>query len=480
VAVSTADQDTRILVGGEWWSGEARTRIVNPYSGELVAEVAKAGSREIDRALSAAVDAFGVTARLPAHERARILRDVSASIAVDREGFARTLVAETGKSLRDARVEVDRAITTFAIASEEAVRIVGEVVNMDRVPAGEGRFAVDGRFPMGVILGITPFNFPLNLVAHKVAPAIAAGNTIVLKPASLTPLSALRIAKLAEDAGLPRGALSVIPTDATLLEPFVDDPRVAMVTFTGSAQVGWRLKRLAWRKRVTLELGGNAGVIVHDDADLAHAAARVAAGAFGFAGQSCISVQRLYVHDDAFEAFLDELVPRVRALRRGDPADEATDLVPMISVAAAERSERWIREAVAEGARALLGGGRDGAFLEPTILLDAQPSMRVCREEVFAPVVVCFRYGDFGEAVAAIDDSEYGLQAGVFTRDVGRVWQAWRGIRVGAVLVNEIPTFRADHMPYGGVKASGWGREGVRYAIEEMTQSRLLVLTLST
>jgi glyceraldehyde-3-phosphate dehydrogenase (NADP+) len=415
---------------------------------------------------------------MPAHERSRILRAVSDAIAADREGFATTLVGETGKSIRDAHVETDRAISTFALAAEEAGRVEHEVVNMDRVAPGAGRYAINGRFPIGVVLAITPFNFPLNLVAHKVAPAIAAGNTVVLKPASATPLSALRLARLIEAAGWPAGGLSVIPTDSAEIERYVDDERIAKLTFTGSAEVGWHLKRLAWRKKVTLELGGNAGTIVHEDADIAHAASRITAGAFGFAGQSCISVQRVYVHRPVYDAFLSQLSDRVRGLRRGAPGDEATDVVPMISVAAAERAERLVREAVEDGARVLVGGGRDGAFFEPTVIVDGSPAMDVCRTEVFAPLVTVFAYDDFSEAVAAVDDSDYGLQAGVFTRDVGRIWEAWRGLHVGGVLVNEIPTFRADHMPYGGVKASGWGREGLRYAIEDMTEQRLMVLTL--
>ena len=467
-----------ILVGGEWWTGTDVIRVIDPYSGDTVATVAKAGRDEIERALDAAVSAFAATSMLPAHERSRILRAVSDGIAADREGFATTLVSETGKSIRDARVEADRAISTFALAAEEAGRVEHEVVNMDRVPPGVGRYAINGRFPIGVVLGITPFNFPLNLVAHKVAPAMAAGNTIVIKPASATPLSALRLARLIEAAGWPAGGLSVIPSDSTEIERYIDDERVAKLTFTGSAEVGWHLKRLAWRKKVTLELGGNAGTIVHEDADVAHAASRITAGAFGFAGQSCISVQRVYVHRPVFDDFIRELTDRVRALRRGAPSDETTDVVPMISVGAAERTERLVREAVEGGARVLTGGGRDGAFFEPTVIVDASPGMDVCRTEAFAPLVTVFAYDDFRDAVAAVDDSDFGLQAGVFTRDIGRIWEAWRGLHVGGVLVNEIPTFRADQMPYGGVKGSGWGREGVRYAIEDMTEPRLMVITL--
>jgi glyceraldehyde-3-phosphate dehydrogenase (NADP+) len=470
--------DEPILVGGEWWSGSEGLDVSSPSSGERVATVARAGTDEVERAIARARDAFGVTSELPAHERSRVLRTVSDGIAADRDEFARTLVAETGKPIRDARVEVDRAIATFAIASEEARRIPTEVVNMDWSTAGEGRFAVNGRFPIGVVLGISPFNFPLNLVAHKVAPAIAAGNTIVVKPASKTPLSALRIARLVDAAGWPAGGLSVVPTSAEVFEHFVDDPRVAKLTFTGSMDVGWHLKQLAWRKKVTLELGGNAGVIVHEDADLEHALTRITAGAFGFAGQSCISVQRLFVHRPIRDRFVDELVNRVGALRMGDPYDETTDIGPMIDGGAAERVEQWVREAVDAGATVLTGGKRNGAFFEPTVITDARPDLKVCAREVFAPVVVVSAYDDFESAVREVDASVYGLQAGVFTRDIRRIWHAWKHIEVGGVMVNEIPTFRADHMPYGGVKESGWGREGIRYAIEEMTEPRLLMMTL--
>jgi glyceraldehyde-3-phosphate dehydrogenase (NADP+) len=478
VSVTDLEVADPILVGTRWWTGDEVIRVTSPYSGEHVATVAKAGREQIEEALDAAVATFQTTSTMPTHERARILRAISDAVAADREGFATTLVSETGKSIRDARVEADRCITTFAVAAEEASQVEHEVVNMDRVPPGVGRFAINGRFPIGVVLGITPFNFPLNLVAHKVAPAIAAGNTVVLKPATATPLSALRLARVIEAAGWPAGGFSVIPTDSSEIERYIDDDRVAKLTFTGSAEVGWHLKRLAWRKKVTLELGGNAGTIVHEDADIAHAAGRIAAGAFGFAGQSCISVQRVFVHRPVYDAFLDELVERVRGLRRGDPSDEATDVVPMITVAAAEKAERLVREALESGARVLVGGGRDGAFFEPTVLVDAAPTLDVCRTEAFAPLVAVSPYDDFAEAVKAVDDSDFGLQAGVFTRDVGRIWAAWRGLHVGGVLVNEIPTFRADPMPYGGVKGSGWGREGLRYAIEDMTEPRLMVLTL--
>jgi glyceraldehyde-3-phosphate dehydrogenase (NADP+) len=349
---------------------------------------------------------------------------------------------------------------------------------MDWTPAGEGRFAINRRFPIGLVLGISPFNFPLNLVAHKMAPAMAAGNTIVVKPASQTPTSALQLARFIHEAGWPAEALSVVPASSADFEPMLTDPRVRKITFTGSMDVGWHIKQLAWRKKVTLELGGNAGVIVHEDADLDHAVARIVAGGFGFSGQSCISVQRVYVQRTIWDRFLGLLIPKVEGLRTGDPLDETTDIGPMIDGAAADRFEAWLDEAIAGGARALVRSRREGNTLSPSVLVDVERDMKVCSREVFAPIVNLFPYDDFGDAVRAVDDSIYGLQAGVFTRDVRRIWQAFEGIEVGGLMVNEVPSWRIDHMPYGGVKESGWGREGLRYAIEEMTEPRLVVVGL--
>jgi glyceraldehyde-3-phosphate dehydrogenase (NADP+) len=371
---------------------------------------------------------------------------------------------------------VDRAIMTFAIASEETKRIESEVVPMDWAAHGENRFAINSRFPIGVIAAITPFNFPLNLTAHKVAPAIAVGNTVVVKPASQTPLSALKLAKLVVDSGWPADAISVVPSDAKTFESFVTDPRVKKITFTGSPVVGWHLKQIGWRKKVTLELGGNAGVILHEDADIDYALGRIVTGGFGYSGQSCISVQRLFIHRPIFDRVRDELVARVSRLVSGDPSSDTTDVGPMISEDAAERVESWIGEAVAGGAKMLTGGKRKGAFVEPTIVVDATPEMKICAEEVFAPLIGLFPYDDFGDAIKDVDNSEFGLQAGVFTRDINRIWQAYRGIEVGGLIVNDIPTYRIDQMPYGGAKDSGWGREGIKYAIEEMTEPRLMVI----
>jgi len=478
VVAQDVRRSAEIPVAGTWRTTGASLQVRSPYDGSLVADVARAGAAEVEAALAAAHASFAVTRRIPAHERSRILATVSRRIAEERESLARTLTLETGKTIRDARAEVDRATLTFGVAAEEAKRVGAEVVPMDWGPAGEGRVAINRRFPIGVVVGISPFNFPLNLVAHKMAPAVASGNPIVLKPASQTPTPALQLARLVHEAGWPAEALSVVTADSATFEPAVTDPRVKKITFTGSMDVGWRIKQLAWRKKVTLELGGNAGVIVHDDADLDHAVARIVAGGFGFSGQSCISVQRVYVHRAIWDRFIALLVPKVEALRMGDPLDESTDIGPMIQPEAAERAVAWIDEAIAGGARALVRGRREGNALGPTILVDAQPDMKVCAREVFAPIINLFPYDDFEAAVAAVDDSIYGLQAGLFTRDIRRIWQAYEGIEVGGLMVNEVPSWRIDHMPYGGVKDSGWGREGLRYAIEEMTEPRLVVIGL--
>ncbi|MER3422120.1 MAG: aldehyde dehydrogenase, partial [Nitrospiraceae bacterium] len=402
----------------------------------------------------------------------------TAAIVARREEFAQMITAEAGKPITDARREVGRAIQTFTVAAEEAKRIPGEVVPLDWTPGMESYLGIARRFPIGPILGITPFNFPLNLVAHKVAPSLAAGNPIVLKPAPQTPLTALMLGEVILEAGLPAGALSMLPCENTVAEQMVMDPRFKMLSFTGSAAVGWMLKAKCGKKRVTLELGGNAGVIVEPDADLDVAAQRCVAGGYVYAGQSCISVQRIYAHQSVYDTFLEKLLARVAALKVGDPLDETTVVGPLINEATARRVEEWVEEAVAQGARVRIGGKRKGSLFEPTVLTDVTPSMKVSCQELFGPVLTVSPYIRFDEALAALNDSQYGLQAGVFTRDVEKVFRAYRELEVGAVLVNEIPTFRADHMPYGGVKDSGLGREGLRYAVEEMTELKLLVVNM--
>jgi len=396
----------------------------------------------------------------------------------DEEEFARTITTEAGKPITDARREVGRAIQTFSVASEEAKRIPGEIVPLDLTPGTDAYLGLVRRFPIGPVLGITPFNFPLNLVAHKVAPCLACGNPIVLKPAPQTPLTALLLGEVVLEAGLPAGALSVVPCDNTVAEHLVTHPGLKVLSFTGSASVGWMLKAKSGKKRVLLELGGNAGVIVEPDADLGIAAQRCVTGGFAYAGQTCIAVQRIYVHESVHDRFVAELLARVAQVKAGDPLEEATVVGPLIDEAAARRVEDWIAEAVAQGAKLLAGGKRSGPLVEATVLADVSPAMKVSCREVFGPVVTVNRYQRFEEAIQALNESDYGLQAGLFSRDVDRIFKAYRELDVGTVLANEVPTFRADHMPYGGVKDSGLGREGVRYAIEEMTEPKLLVLNL--
>src|SRR5438128_5342496 len=468
-----------IFIAGRWTETGETTAIRNPYNGEILAQVCLAGEKEIEEATQAAVAAFAVSRRLPSHARANALSSVATAITSRSEEFARCLSSESGKPIADARREVGRAINTFTIAAEEAKRIPGEVVPLDIAPGTDRHFGIARRLPIGPILGITPFNFPLNLVAHKVAPAIAVGNPIVLKPAPQTPLTALLLGEVLSQLGLPDGMFSILPCANALAERMVADDRFAMVSFTGSAAVGWKLKSKAGKKRVVLELGGNAGVIVEPDADLDRAAERCAVGGYGYCGQTCISVQRIYVQESVYQPFLERLLKHVRTLKVGDPMDESTTIGPLIDEGAAQRVESWIQEAVAGGAKLQLGGKRQGSLVDATVLTDVKSDTKVSREEAFGPLVNVTPYRKFEEAIAALNDSPYGLQAGVFTRDIQKAFRAYENVEAGAVLINEIPTFRADQMPYGGVKNSGLGREGVRYAIEEMTERKLLVLNLS-
>lgn len=461
-------------VSGEWVNTTDAVEVRSPFDESLVAVVHRAGPEEIETAIAKATTAFEVTRKLPVWKRAEILEKISAGIATQREEFAQTIALEAGKPVRTARVEVDRAVFTFKVAAEESKRMYGEVVPLDWLPGTEGREAQVRRVPLGPVAGISPFNFPLNLVAHKVAPALAAGDPIILRPASQTPVSALKLAEVIADSGWPAGGFSVVPSSTKDATPLVEDDRIRLLTFTGSPAVGWSLKTKAGRKRVTLELGGNAGVIVHKDADVAYAAERVAWGGFSFAGQSCISVQRAYVHEDVYDSFVEQFIERVKALKVGDPLEESTDVGPLIDPGAAERVDEWVKEAQNEGANVLVGGSRSGNLWQPTVLENVQPEMRVSCQEAFAPLVVLYRYEDVSQAIAAVDDSDFGLQAGLFTNDLEVVKQAFDEIEVGGLMVNDVSTFRVDHMPYGGVKYSGFGREGLRYAIEEMSELKLL------
>jgi acyl-CoA reductase-like NAD-dependent aldehyde dehydrogenase len=455
--------------------------VINPFDNSTVGRTWLAGDAEFDRAADAAVAAAPAMRALPAYERASILAFVSAGLKKRRDEIARTVAAEVGKPIRDATTEVERASMTFQVAAEEAHRVGGEVVPIDLAPHGNNRIGITRRYPIGPVAAISPFNFPLNLSAHKVAPAIAAGNPVVLKPATKTPLSALYLAELLHEAGLPAGAASVLPMARKVGDRLVTDPRFKLLTFTGSSPVGWDMKSRAGKKKVILELGGNAGVIVEESADLDFAAKRITAGGFALAGQSCISVQRVYVHERVFDDFAGRLLALVKGLKVGDPLDPATDVGPMVEEQEAARVDAWVQEAVAGGARVLTGGRRlGGALYEPTVLANVPADAKVCAAEVFAPLVGLFRYTDFQDALREVNRSTYGLQAGVFTTNLEQTLRAFDELEVGGVIVNDVPTWRVDHMPYGGVKDSGLGREGPRYTIEEMTEPKLLVINRGT
>jgi acyl-CoA reductase-like NAD-dependent aldehyde dehydrogenase len=468
------------LVAGEPSHTAETTEVRSPFDGALAAVVHRAGPAEIERAIAAAAAAFETTRRLPSWKRAEVLERVSAAIAARQENLARIVALEAGKPLKTARLEVARAAFTFKVAGEEARRVYGEIVPLDWLPGTERHEGHVRRVPLGPIAGISPFNFPLNLVAHKLAPAIAAGNPIILRPASQTPISALELGRLVLEAGWPAEAISVVPSATDAAAPLIEDDRIRLLTFTGSPAVGWSLKGRAGRKRVTLELGGNAAVIVHDDADLDFAADRIVWGGFSYAGQSCISAQRIYVAEAIYDQFVERLMPRVGNLSVGDPLDEATDVGPLIDAAAADRVDEWVREATAAGARVLCGGSREGTIWQPTVLDSVRPDLRVSCAEVFAPLIVLNRYSDVRQAIEAADNSDYGLQAGLFTNDQRVIAAAIDELDVGGLIVNDVSAFRVDHMPYGGVKLSGFGREGLRYAIEEMTEMKLVVFNGNT
>ncbi len=465
-----------ILLDGEWIQTHSTQEILNPFTQKALGSVCLAEAEHIRKTLESTQRGAVELAKTPSHYRAKALTHIARQLAERKEEFAKTICHESGKPILDARREVDRAINTFEIASEETKRIPGEILPMDRTPGGEAYSGSVTRFPIGPVLGITPFNFPLNLVAHKVAPCLAAGNSMVLKPAPQTPLTSLLLGEVFLTTDLPRGAFNIIPCSNTLAESMVVHPTFQALSFTGSAPVGWMLKGKAGYKRVLLELGGNAGVIIEPDANLSDALTRCVAGGYGYAGQTCISVQRIFIHQSRYDEFLTQFVERVEGLSVGDPEQEHTNVGPLINEQAAIRVEEWIKEAAAQGARVHTGGERQGSLIQPSVLTDVVPSMKVCCEEVFGPVVTITPYSRFDEALNFLNDSPYGLQAGVYTTNIDRMNQAYHQLEVGAVLINEIPTFRADHMPYGGIKQSGLGREGVRDTILELTEPKVLIV----
>jgi len=471
-------KEYKLLINGQWKESEQVREIKSPYDQAVVGKVHFAAKEQVEEALAAADNAFQKTRVLSSYERSLVLEKTSAGIKERREDLARSITLQSGKVIRDARAEVDRAAMTFDIASEEAKRLGGELIPLDLIPHTEKRWGLVRRFPIGVVTAITPFNFPINLVAHKVAPALAVGNTVVLRPASQVPITSLLLGEIIQETGYPHGGFNVLPSGYKEAEILLTDDVVKKVTFTGSPAVGWEIKKKAYQKKVTLELGGNAAVVVEPDADLGFAIPRIVTGSFAYSGQICISIQRIFLHEDIYDRAMTELVARAQKLKLGDPLQEDTDLGPMITLEAAKQTEEWIEEAVGMGARVVCGGKRDGAMFEPTILENVIPDLRISWLEAFAPVVVVYRYSDFANALESVNYSIYGLQAGIFTNNLKKTFAAFETLEVGGVIINDIPTFRIDHMPYGGVKQSGFGREGIRYAIEEMTELKLLALNL--
>ncbi len=468
----------RLFISGEWVETDESATVANPYDGTIVGEVSLAGEAEVDRAIGGAAKAFEITKRLPSYRRAAILESISGQIRERKEEISKTMTLESGKPIQFTRGEVDRAVMTFSFSAEEAKRIPGEVVSLDMAAASEGRWGVVRRFPAGPVASITPFNFPLNLVAHKIGPALAAGNTIVHKSPPQTPITSAILAEIIMNSGAPQGAVNIVACTNEVAEKLVSDPRLKILSFTGSPRVGWYLKSKAPKKKVILELGGNAAVVVEPDADLGVVAKRLAGGAFANAGQVCISVQRIYVHKEIYTKFRSLFAAETKKVKTGDPLEADTVVGPMISSHEADRAFKWIEEAKDSGAVLVAGGKRNGNMIEPTILENVAADANLYCEEAFAPVAILEQYSNFDEAIEKVNDTRFGLQAGVFTNDARKIFRAFDEIQVGGVIINDYPTFRVDNMPYGGVKDSGFGREGVRYAVEEMTEPKLLALNV--
>lgn len=448
-----------------------------PYSKELIAKVSMADAEDVAMAIDQAHEAFASMKTMPAHERAKILSKVSAIIEERKEELARLIATEAGKPIRTARGEIARTVVTYRFAAEEAKRLYGETIPMDAAPGGEDRIGMTWREPLGVVTAISPFNFPFNLVAHKLGPAIAAGNTVILKPAGQTPLSAYAVAEIFKEAGLPDGALQVVTgSGRELSDSLITHPKVQKITFTGSAEVGKTIKEKAGLRKVTLELGSNSGLIVEPDVPLETIIPRCVEGAFAFSGQVCISIQRIYVHESVYEAFCSQFIGAAKQLTIGDPLDDATDISAMISDAEVERIQSWVDEAVEQGAKVGLGHQTEQSIYVPTVMLDVTNEMAVSCEEVFAPVVSIVPYQTLDEAISMVNDSVYGLNVGIYSSNIMHAFQAAKQLETGGVIINDIPAFRLDHMPYGGVKESGYGREGIKYALEEMTELKFVTM----
>ena len=469
------------MIDGQWVEGGSDLEVKNKYNGDVIGVLPTARREDLDAALAAAERAEDVMADMPAYKRAEILLKTAALLRERADDLAKTIAAEAGKALKFARAEVERTASTFTIAAEEAKRLHGETIPLDAVPAGEGYFGFWTRRPVGVIAAISPFNFPLNLVAHKVAPALAAGNTVVLKPATTTPLAAVKLCQILMDAGLPAGAINlVVGSGGTVGEWLITDPRVDKITFTGSPEIGRHILAVAGIKKVTLELGNASPVVIAPDADLDFVARRCALGAFYNSGQVCISVQKIYSQKQVYEPFTEKFVKATEAMVVGDPLDERVDVGPMIDSKEVDRIESWVNEAQSSGAKILTGGKRDGTVYYPTVLTDVDADMKVMAEETFAPVASVISSDDFESALQQANDSKFGLQVGVFTNDINRAFKAIKRLNFGGVIINDTPSFRADHMPYGGNRQSGLGREGVKFAMEDMTNIQLVAIRLNS
>jgi acyl-CoA reductase-like NAD-dependent aldehyde dehydrogenase len=471
----------KLFIDGQWINAGAILEVKNKYNGQTIGALPTARHEDVDAAIAAAERAKDIMAEMPAYKRADILLRTAALIHERANDMAKTIAAEAGKALKFARAEVDRAEGIFILAAEEAKRLHGETIPLDAVPAGEGYFGYWTRRPVGVIAAISPFNFPFTLVAHKVAPALAAGNTIVLKPASTTPLTALKLCQILQEAGLPAGAINlVVGSGGTVGEWLITDPRVDKITFTGSPDVGRHILSVAGIKKVSLELGNTSPVIIAPDADLDFVANRCAVGAFYNSGQVCISVQRIYSQKQIYEPFTEKFVAASQSMIVGDPLDERVDVGPMIDSKEVDRIDGWVKEAEASGAKVLTGGRREGTVFYPTVLTDVDSQMKVVAEEVFAPVACVISCDDFEESLRQANDSQFGLQVGVFTRDIDQAFKAIKHLNFGGVIINDTPAFRADHMPYGGNRQSGLGREGVKFAMEDMTNIQMVAIRLNS
>ena len=468
-------EDYKIYVAGEFVTTSEKLKVANPYNNEVFATTYIAGKNEINRAIEEGKKQEKTMRDLPIYKRYEILMQIADLLKQDKARLANILAQESGKPMRYALGEIERAAQTFIVAAEESKRLPSEYFSLDWTAAGHGKEALVKYFPVGLITGISPFNFPLNLAAHKIAPAIASGNPIILKPARSTPLSILELAKIIDKTDLPKGAISLFPTDRVAGNQLVTDNRVKKLSFTGSPEVGWKMKSEAGSKKITLELGGNAGVLVSADADIEQAVTKCVAGSFAYSGQVCIHVQRIYVEETIFDSFIDLFKQKTDNLKFGAPTDDDTEISSMIDETNAIRVESWVNDAVADGAKVLSGGNRKGTYYEPTIITNTKPQMNVCQLEVFGPVVTIEKYSNFNDAIAEINNSQFGLQAGIFTNNIKEINYAFNELEVGGVVNNDVPTFRVDHMPYGGLKNSGFGREGVKYSIMEMMEPKLLV-----